>query len=91
MALGTEGINEIGNKIFFGSARFEDFLFVFDDDFVVGDFDDLLTGDEKFGVDETFDNGALNDDLLDEIIVGIDGKIGDLTEFGTFFGFNFES
>ena len=39
----AEGVNEVGNEVFFGGFLFESFFFVFDDDFVVGDFDDCFS------------------------------------------------
>lgn len=86
----AEGIDEIGDKIFFLGAGFQSLLFVFDDDFVVGDFYDFATGDGKLGVEEALEGRAFNDDLLNEKVVGIDGEIGDGAEFGTFFGFDFK-
>ena len=77
----AEGIDEIGDKIFFFGTGFQSFLFVFDDDFVVGDFDDFTTRDSKLGVEETLESGTLDDDLLDEKVVGIDGEIDDGTKF----------
>ena len=86
-----ERIDEIGDEIFFFGAGFDDFFFVFDDDFVVGNFDNLSFGDGELGVDEALDNGALDDDLLDVKIVRIDGKIDDFAEFTMFLGFYFEA
>ena len=40
-------IDEIGNEIFVLGSLFEDFGFVFDDDFVVGDFDYFATMNDK--------------------------------------------
>ncbi len=72
----AEGIDKIRYEVFFHGTFSYDFFFVFDDDFVVGDFDNFGTGDGELGVKETFDGGALDDDLLDtEIILG-DGEIG---------------
>lgn len=90
MALGAEGVDEIGDEIFFFGAAFEDFLFVFDDNFVVGDFDDFFAGDGEFGVREALNEWAFDDDLLDLKIVSIDGEIYKLTEFGTLSGLDFE-
>lgn len=86
----AERIDEIGDEIFFFGASFEDFLFVFDDDFVVGDFDDFLTRNDELGVDDALDDGTFDDDLSDEEVVGINGKVNDLAEFGAFFGLDFE-
>ena len=58
-------------------AFLEGFFFVFDDDFVIGDFDDFVSGDGEFGVNDGFDRGAFDDDLLDGEVVGSDGKILD--------------
>ena len=90
MALGAEGIDEIGNEIFLGSAGFKSFFFVFDDDFVVGDFDDFFAGNEEFGVDEAFEDGAFDYDLLNKETVGVDGEVDDLADFGVLSGFHFE-
>ena len=90
MALGAEGVDEVGNEIFVGGTFFESFFFVFYNDFVVGDFDDFFARDEEFGVYDTFHDGTFDDDLLDEKIIGIDGEINNLAEFAAFFGFNFE-
>ena len=65
LTLSTEGIDEVWNKIFFGGAGFENFFFVFYDNFVVGNFDDFFARDEQLGIHEAFHNGALDDDLLD--------------------------
>lgn len=90
MTLSAKGINEVWNEIFLFGTFFQGFLFVFDDDFVVGNFNDFFARDSEFGVDESFDERAFDDDLLDLEIVGIDGEIDKLTEFGAFFGFDFE-
>ena len=90
MSLGAERIDEVGDEIFVGGTFFEGFFFVFYNDFIVGDFDDFFAGDEKFRVHDTFHNGALDDDLLDEKIIRIDGEINNLAEFAAFFGFDFE-
>lgn len=86
----AEGVDEIGDKIFLLGAGFQSFLFVFDDDFVVGDFDDFAAGDGELGVEEALEGRAFNDDLLDEKVVGIDGEIGDGAEFGALFSLNFK-
>ncbi len=72
--LSAEGVDEIWDEILFFGATFEDFFFVFDDDFVVCDFDDFSTRDGELGVDEGFKWGALNDDLLDSEIIRVDSK-----------------
>ena len=72
-------------------AFFEGGFFVFDDDFVVGDFDDFFARDKKLSVEDALDEGAFDDDLLDKEIIGVDGVIDDLTEFAAFFSFDFES
>ena len=46
----SERIDEIGDKIFFHGALFDDFFFVFHDNFVVGDFGDFGARDDEFGV-----------------------------------------
>jgi len=73
-------VYEIGDEIFFGGAGFEGLFFVFDDDLVVGDFDNLLTRNDQGGVIETFDKRAFDDDLADGIIVGRNGEVEDVSE-----------
>ena len=80
-------IDEVGNKIFFGGASFEDFFFVFDDNLVIGDFDDLAAMDGKLRIDKTFDERTLDDNLLDDKVVGVGGVVDHVAEFWTFFGF----
>jgi len=87
----AEWVNEIWDEIFFFGAFFEDFFFVFDDNFIVGDFDNFFAGDGEFWVEEGFDGGALNDDLLNyEVVIG-ESVRKNFTEFGTLFGFDFEA
>ena len=50
----TERIDEIGDKILFFGAGFDGFFFVFDDNFIIGDFDDFATRDGEFGIQEAF-------------------------------------
>ena len=77
MTLSAEGIDKIRDKVFFAGTGFEDFFLVFDNDFVIGDFDYFFAGDDEFGVEKAFDERAPHDDLLQKEIVGVDGKIGD--------------
>ena len=86
----TERIDEIRDETFFGSFFFDGFLFVFNDDFVVGDFDDFASRDDELGVDKRLEGGAFDNELFDEKIFGGDGKISDAAELGAFFGFDFE-
>lgn len=72
--LSAEGVDEIWNEILFFGATFEDLFFVFDDDFVVCDFDNFSTRDGELGVDESLKWGAFNDDLLDSEIIRVDSK-----------------
>ena len=81
-------INEIWGKFWFGGGFLDGFLFIFDDDGVVIDFDDFTAVDDKFGVKERFEDRVLNDELLNGESVGIDGKTGNFAKFGAFFGFN---
>ena len=74
-----------------GGFFLDDFLLVFHDDFVVGDFDDFLSWNGEFGVGEAFNKWALYDNLLDSEIFAGDGKVDDFAEVGTFFSFNFEA
>lgn len=60
----AERVDEIRDKIFGGGFLFEGFFFVFDDNFIIGDFGDFLARDGEFGIYETFNGGALDDDLL---------------------------
>ena len=70
---GTEGIDEVGNEIFFFGASADGFFFVFDDDFVVVNFDDFVTGYNEFRVGKGFEGRAFDDELLDhEILLGDD-------------------
>ena len=71
----AERIDKVWYEIFFQGAFSYHLFFVSDDDFVVGDFDDLGAGDGKLGIEETFDGGAFDDDLLDAVVVFGDGKI----------------
>lgn len=87
----TKRIDKIGDEFFFGSFLFDDFFFVFDDDFVISDFDNFVARDSKLWVDEGFDGGALDDDLLDDEIFGSDGEIDESAELGAFFGLYFEN
>ncbi len=87
----AEGINEIWNEIFFFGASFDDFFFVFDYDFVVGDFDYFLSRDSELGVNESFDSWAFDDELLDNKIFGCKSVIFDFAKFATFFRFDFET
>ncbi len=74
----TKGINKIGNKIFFGGASLEDFLFVFDDNFIVSDFDDFFTRDGEFGIGERFEGGAFDNNLLNDKIISGHGEVLDV-------------
>ena len=87
----AERIDEVGDEIFFVGASFDDFFFVSDDDFGIGDFDDFATVNGEFGVDETFDDGTFDDDLLDGKIVGSEGEVDNFSELGTFFGLDLEA
>ena len=87
----TERINEVWDKIFFGGAGFNDFFLVFDDDFGVGDFDNFVAMNGKFGINEAFKGRAFDDNLLDDEIFGCGSKVGNMTEFATFFGFDLEA
>lgn len=87
----AEWIDEIRDEIFFGGSFLDDVLFVFHDDFAIGDFSDFAARDGEFWIGETFNKRAFDDDLLNaEIVVG-DGKINNVTKLGTFFGFDFET
>lgn len=87
----AERVNKIWDKIFFTGTSFNDIFFVFDNDFMVGNFDNFIAGDGKFGIRKAFYERALNDNLLNAEIIGRSGKIKDVTEFGAFFGLNFKA
>lgn len=87
----AEGIDEIGDEVFVLGAAFEDVLFVLDDNFVIGDFDDLFPGDGELRIKQTLNGGATDDNLLDEEIIRSDSEINDLTELGAFLGLDFQS
>ena len=87
----AERIDKIGDEIFFGGAFADDFFFVADDDFGVGDFDDFATMDGELRIHETFDGGALDDDLLNDEILGSGGKVDYFAEPAAFFAFDFEA
>ena len=86
-----ERIDEIRDEIFFFGTFFKSFLFVFDDDFVIGDFDNLFAGDDEVGVDEGLHGWALDDDLLDDEILCCNGVINDSAKLVVFLGFDFET
>ena len=87
----AEGVDEIGNKIFFFGAGFDNLFFVPDDNFVVGNFDDFGFGNGEFGVDKGFDGGTFDDNLLNEKFVWVDGEVDNAAELAAFFGFDFET
>ena len=87
----TKRIDEIGDKIFVLGAFFESGFFVFDDNFVVGDFDDFATRNGELGVDEAFQCWAFNNYLLNGEIITVDSVIRDLAELATFLGLDFEA
>ena len=61
-------INKVWNKVFFGAGA-DSFFLVFDDNFVVGDFDNFGAGNDELGVEEAFSDGAFDNKLLDAEIV----------------------
>lgn len=87
----AEWINEIGNKIFVLGAGFESFLFIFDDDFIIGDFNNFFARNGELGVNEGLKDGALDNNLLNHEIVGGESVTGDFAEFRMFLGLNFEA
>ena len=89
--VGAERIDKIGDKIFFGGASTDGFFFVFNDDFVVGNFNDFMAMNGKLWVEKTFNCWAFDDDLLNGKIFGSDGEINNFTKFGTFFSFDFKT
>lgn len=87
----AERIDKVGDKLL-GSGFFADGLFVVShDDFVVGDFDDFCSGDEEFGVEEGFDEGAFDDELGDGKVVGGEGVVNDAAEATAFFSLDAEA
>ena len=82
--MSAEGIDEIRNEVLFRSAFADGFFFVSDDDLCIGDLDDFAARDGELGVDETFNHGALDDDLLNHKIIITDGETDDATEIGVF-------
>jgi len=86
----AERVDEIGDEIFLLGAGADGFFFVSYNDFVVGDFDDFAAGDDEFGVGEGLEGGALDDELLDDKILGGDGVVDNFAEFAAFFGDDFE-
>lgn len=87
----AEWIDEIGDEILAHGALADGLFFVFDDDFVVVDFDDFAARDDELGVEERLERGALDDDLLGGEIVWGDGEVGDFAELGAFAGLDFEA
>ena len=77
--MSSKWIDKVRDKIFVGGASFENFFFIFKNDFVVGDFNDFAAMNSEFGIHEAFDGGAFDNDLLDGEILGSKGKIGDMT------------
>lgn len=84
-------INEIRDEIFFFGTSSDYFFFVFDDDFVVGYFNNFFSGYDEFWVNKGFDWRAFDDKLLYHIIFDSESIIFDFTKFAAFFSFNFES
>lgn len=74
----------------FGAGA-DSFLFVSDNDFIVGNFDDFAARDGELGIHERFEGRAPNDELLDGVVFRSNSVVDDVAEFGAFFGFDFES
>ena len=72
---GAKWIDKIGDKIFFLGASADGFFFVFDDDFIVCDFDNFFAMDSEFGVYERFEGWSFDNDLLNGKIVASKSKI----------------
>ncbi len=87
---GAEGVDEVGDEIFLHGTSFDGFFFVLYDDFVVGDFDDFSPWDDELGVEEAFDEGALDDELFNGEIIVRDGEVDDFAELAALFSFDFE-
>lgn len=64
IGVGTEGVDEVGHEVLFAGAGLDNFFFVFDDNFVIGDFDDFAAMDSELRIDKRFDGGTFDDDLL---------------------------
>ena len=86
-----EGIDKIRDEIFVCCFFLNDFFFVFDNDFIVSNFDNFFSGNGKLGIGKTFDEWAFNNDLLYDKIFCCNSKISYVAELGTFFGFDFEA
>lgn len=87
--LSSEGIDEVGDEIFFGGALSDGVGFVFDDDFVVGDLDDFVARDSEAGFGEVFDEWAINDELLNHETIGVESEVVDFAEARALFGDDF--
>lgn len=76
----TERIDEVGDKIFLGGALFDGAGFIFDNDLVVGNFNDFVAGDGEFGVGEILEEGAVDDELLNHETIWIESVIIDFAK-----------
>lgn len=75
----SKRVDEIWYEIFFHDALSDFLLFIFYDDFVVGNFDNFDARDGELGVKETFESRALDDNLLNAEIVVCDGIIDNMS------------
>lgn len=85
----TERIDEVRDEIFLGGALFDGAGFIFDDDFVVGDFDDFVTRDGETRFGKGLKEGAIDDELLDHEAIGVESEVVDFAKAGAFFGDDF--
>lgn len=87
----SERIDEIWDEIFFFGTFFKGFLFILNDDLVVGNFDNLFARDDEIGVNKGFHGRAFDDDLLDDEILCRNRVIDDSAKLVVFLGFYFET
>ena len=53
IGVGAERIDKVGDEVLFAGAGLDDFFFVFDDNFVIGDFDNFAAVNGELGIDKT--------------------------------------
>lgn len=90
MRVRAKWIDKVRREVVGGGFFNEGLFFVFDDDFVVVDFDNFVAVDGKFGVHKRFESGAFDDDLVDGEGVAIDDVADDFAEMRAALGFDFE-
>ena len=87
--LSSERIDEVRDEIFLGGASFDGLGFVFDDDFVIGNFNNFVAGNGEARFGKVPEKGAINNELLDHETVRIECKVVDFAEARTLFGDDF--